>query len=147
MASCQMIDMLKRGEQFHHLLADYYENMENHVGREDVKMVLDYMRRHEEFLAQCFRDYEEQAPRGITQAWFKVRPDDHLLELLESVEIRPDVSVDEVVRQAMRFDEALIGLYRQLSEVAVSEQLREALEKILLLELQEEKKLTQQFQY
>lgn len=141
MAAVQMIDLLKRGEQFHKDLADYYENLESHMRREEVRRVLEYMSWHERCLEHCFHDYEKSAPQGVAHAWFKGVPDINLARLLDEARIAPDASVDDVLQLALRVDDALIEIYKFLRERTMSEELKEVLDQLMTMEREEEKRM------
>jgi rubrerythrin len=141
MAAMQMIDLLRRGERFHGGLAAYYEALRNVARREDVQQVLDYLVEHERSIEKCFHEYETTAPKGVSGTWFKITPETCLKKLMEETEIDPDMTVDDLIQHALRFDDCLVALYRQLTEMAISEDLGEALNRILSLEETHERRM------
>ena len=141
MAAIQVSDLLIRCQHFHHRLAEYYEGLENEVRRPEVRAMLDFMARHEHHLEHCIELYSKTAAPGVTQAWFKVAPDDQAGKLLHEATVDPDMGVEDVIEMAMRFDDYLIRVYRQLAESTQNSQLREALENLLELEESEERRL------
>lgn len=141
MAAIQMVDLLRRCQQFHHRLAQHYEELEHTVNREDVRMMLDFMARHERHIEHCLMLYEKTAEPGVAKAWLKVVPDDRLRQLLAECEDDPDMHVEDVIQMAMQFDNALIRMYRQLASSTHNTSLREALESLLDMEEREDRRL------
>ncbi|HNR29435.1 MAG TPA: hypothetical protein PKI11_00970 [Candidatus Hydrogenedentes bacterium] len=146
MAAHQMIDLLRFTEQFHKDLADYYERLGHEMRREDVRQALDYMAHHERCLQLCFHDYEVAAPKPVTQAWLKNPPDFQYPDGLREKRVNPEMSVEEVLGLAIRFDEALIAFYQRLAEQALPGDLRAAIDAILEMEREEEKRLVRGLQ-
>lgn len=141
MAAIQMVDLLKRCQQFHHRLAEHYEEMEHAVHREDVRMMLDFMARHERHIEHCLAIYEKTADPGVAEAWLRVAPDDALKHLLDDEPVNPDMRVEDVIEMAMVFDHGLIRMYRQLASSTHNSKLREVLESLLDLEEREDRRL------
>ena len=146
MAAIQMIDLLKKGEAFHQNLAAYYEQVSHDVDREDVRIILDYMSRHEEYLGHCFEDYEKHAPKAVAEHWFKWVPDTNFAKIMEQASIPHDATVEDVIRLARHFDDCLIQLYQQLVEMSPPGLLRDALGKLLEMEQQQEKLMVRNLQ-
>jgi len=140
MPAQKMLDLLKRGEQFHQNLAAYYQRLGKEVRRTDVKHVLEYMQRHEEYLEHCFHEYQLDAPKSVRDAWFRAAPTLDLDKMMRDATIDPEMRVDDVIAMALHFDDCLIQLYRQFAEIAVSENLRDALNTLLEMEREEERK-------
>jgi hypothetical protein len=141
MAAIQMIDLLKRCQHFHHRLAEHYEELEHAVHRDDVRMMLDYMARHERHIEQCLAIYEKTADPDVAEAWLRVAPDDALKHLLDEGADDPDMGVEDVIEMAMRFDNGLIRTYRQLASSTQNSKLREVLESLLDMEEREDRRL------
>ncbi|MBP8130260.1 MAG: hypothetical protein KA184_11840 [Candidatus Hydrogenedentes bacterium] len=146
MAAHQMIDLLRFTEQFHQDLADYYEQLGQQAQREDVKQTLDYMAHHEHCLQLCFHEYELGAPKPVTQAWLRNPPEFRFPSGLREKRISADMTVDEVLRLALQFDEELIAFYERLAGLDLPGELRAAIDAILDMEREEEKRLVRGIQ-
>ena len=147
MGSMRMMDLLKKGEAFHEQLAAYYERLSHEVDREEVRIILEYVSRHETYLGHCFEDYEKHAPKAVAEHWFKWIPDTRFSALMEAEAIPHDAEVDDVIRMARRFDDCLIQLYQELVEMSPPGQLRDALGKLLEMEQQQEKLMVRNLQH
>jgi len=134
-------DLLDRARLFHKRLGELYERLETVSKKEQVKMLLDYMSRHEKHLTESLSKYEEEASRRVMDYWYKYTPNNKSCEHLENIELRPDMTIDDVISLAMRMDECLVELYRSVAENAESEEVKEIFNSLLEMEKQEEVEL------
>lgn len=141
MPAQQMRDLLHLTEQFHGALAEYYQSIENAVRREDVKQTLDFLSRHEQFIMMALEEYERSAPKGVADAWFTNFPGFKMPEPLKEQPVDPEMSVEELLELALHFDNSLIAWYQQIAARDLPDELRAAIESILELEREEEKRI------
>ena len=140
MPATQLLNFLKSGKEFHHNLAAYYTALGDCVRREEVKQIVEYMKRHEEYLEQCFELYELDAPAALRQTWFRQVPNLDKVEQPDPKDLNTEMSVDEVLDMALRYDAALIQVYREMASMATSDSAREILEHIVAMEEAEERR-------
>lgn len=141
MSYIKVIDLLKKGENFHRDLAAYYENLEHDALKPEVKAMLAHMRLHEEALANTIHIYESEAPKGVLDTWFQYEPEANLAKMVSEIEVEADMSPDDVVEMALSFDNAMVILYQQLREMSPPTEVREAIDRVLELETEERKRL------
>ena len=141
MAALQMMDLLKRGEDFHQRLAGYYQGLSRKAGREKTRELLDYLSQHEMHLGHCLEDYERQAPRTVTGHWFQWVPDMDTARRMEEATLSEDASAAEVIELARRLDGCQIQFYQELVETCPPGELREVLGGLLEMERQQERLL------
>ncbi len=67
-------DVFDRIRTFHHRVGDYYDRLYSIADTERVKILLDYMSRHEKKLELCISEYEHDAAKDVLEAWFKYTP-------------------------------------------------------------------------
>lgn len=140
MGSQRIIDIIKRAEQFHNDLAHYYAELGEHEQSEEVRHALDFMSRHELQLQRCIQEYEKEAPKAIAETWVQSMPDLRNLDMVNKAELHADMSIEEVIAMVMSFDQVMIDIYKHLCDRAISQDLREALEKLLTLEEESERR-------
>ena len=58
--------------------------------------------------------------------------------MFDEAEIKPDMSVADVLQLAIRFDDCVIGLYKTLAKQSVSEDVRHLFSTLLEMEKKEE---------
>ena len=60
-------DILDRARTFHNNISERYRTLSVAAEKEKVKMLLDYLSRHEKNLAKSLEEYEEDASREILE--------------------------------------------------------------------------------
>jgi rubrerythrin len=138
----QTRDILDYVRGFHKRLSDFYHQLSDEVEKPRVKMLLDYMSLHEKHFQEDLAAYEEGAPRKVMDTWFQGTPDRSILELYEDIQIRPDMSLNEVVRLAFEVDDSLIEFFRGMVECTECQEVRELFINLLEAEEQEKHRLT-----
>lgn len=141
MPAQQMRDLLHLTERFHGALAEYYRRLENKVRREEVKQILGFLGRHEQFIKMALEEYERSAPKGVANAWFTNFPAFKMPEPLKDRPVDPEMSVEELLELALHFDNSLIAWCQQIAARELPGELRAAIEAILELEREEEKRI------
>ena len=136
----QTRDVLEHARAFHAHIGELYHRLANEAERGAVKMLLEYMGRHERNLEEALARYQREASEQILDTWFQYTHDDEILRLCEDSDFRPDMTVTEIVAAGLKLDDCLIQLYREMAECADSEQVREVFTN--LLEMEEHEKHT-----
>lgn len=132
-------DILDRAKAFHSNISKHYDALSAAAEKEKVKILLDYLSRHEKNLAKSLEEYEEEASREILENWFKFTPELSIAECIEDIEITPSMSLDDVISLALCYDNRLVDLYREAARISPSEEVREVFNN--LLEMEKEEKL------
>jgi len=138
MANETVRDILDRVREFHRDLAGYYEALEGVTGKERLRMVLEYLARHEERVDECIGRYESEAGEGVLGTWYKGAPATEWKALSRDLTLTSEMTVTDVLRQVLRFQESLAALYSDLAERAPSAETRDLFSELLLLERTEE---------
>lgn len=138
----QMRDVLAHATRFHRQVSDFYRQAHDKSGRERVKMLLDYMSDRESELADALDTFVAEASPEVLDTWFQFTDDEHTLRPeCPSLELPPDMSIDDVLQLAKRFHECLTRLYGELAEAAESEHVRDVFQNLLEASAREWKKL------
>ena len=138
----QTRDILDHARAFHSHISQLYLRLAGEAEKGAVKMLLDYMGRHERNLEEALIRYEQQASEQILDTWFQYTHDEETLHICEASEFRPDMTVKEVVAAGLKLDDCLIRLYREMAEYANSEQVRDVFRNLLEMEEREKHKLS-----
>jgi hypothetical protein len=134
-------DVLNRARTFHGKLCDLYGRMSDIAEKERVKLVLNYMSRHEHYMDECLSAFEKGANKQVLETWYKYTSPKSTVAALEGIELRTDMTVEDVLKVAMRLDECLVDLYRGMAEGAPSAELRSLFQELLELENMEQRQL------
>jgi len=131
-------DIIDHAKKFHQKLGEVYAALGERAGKEKLKLLLNYMSRHESHLVECIDAMESDASKKILETWFKYSPQMPDCECFECIDISADMSLEEVVDTALRVDQCLVRFYRDAAEKAVVPEVKDFFQKILDLEKKEE---------
>lgn len=130
-------DVLEHARQLHKQITSFYKQLANRQHQERVKMLLDYLVRHETHLEQMLSRFEQDKDQTIWNEWFQFAPDDKLQQALTGAVVHADMSVDEVISLALQLDDYFINMYRDMAVNASSASVKAVFENLLAFEEQE----------
>lgn len=130
-------EVLDRIRKFHQMLSTYYNEVSQQTDQIRLRLLLDYMSRHEKKFEENLARYEEEASKKVLDTWFKNLPDDEKLVDCEGMKIKPDMSTDEVIGIALRVDDCLIQFYKEMAECCVIKEIRELFSNLCEMEKRE----------
>jgi hypothetical protein len=135
-------DMLKLAGSIHRELKNYYHAIRDRTDDPRIVMLLDYMGRHEKNMRQSLEGFRRSASERVLDSTFQFEPDElETLEDLTGWQPKPDITVDEVVATALRFDSIMRSYYRRAAEMAASESVKELFSNLVQLEKQKQQQL------
>jgi len=108
----QVRDVLDYGIKLHSQLTELYDSLNQQNDQARVKMLLDYLSRHEKNREQAMQRFEDESRKSILNFWLQYSPGTNVEQLLRDCAVKPDMSVDDVIKIAMAFDNAMIELYK-----------------------------------
>ena len=132
-------DVLDKVREFHRGLSEFYARMSEIAQKEKVKMLLDYMSRHEEHLEQCLSRYQTDGAKRLLDTWFKNTPPILKHEFFRKAKLTPDMSVKDVVKAAIQFDNCIAEFYMQMAELSHTDEIRHLFRCLLEMEKEEER--------
>jgi len=133
-----MRDVLQRAENFHRDLSAYFERRGTHEKQEKIKMLLDYLARHQSNLAQAVKAFSEHGQPQVLNTWLQYTTP----ELPRECAISAQMTFDEVIDIALAFDDSLLDLYRTVLREADIPAVREVAESLLAMESEERRRRT-----
>jgi len=116
-------ELLDKTRQFHIEASEYLRRLSQAKDQKRVMMLLDYLARHEQKLAENVEHFEEDARPSLLNAWFDEAPEISLEEALESLKLHDGL---DVIRLGMHLGDYLIWAFEYLAEQAESEEVRDA---------------------
>ena len=135
-------EVLEHARDFHRQVSEFYDRLAQQAANKKVKMMLNYMSRHEKGLEDGITRYMQESPREVLEAWFAFTHDETLLEALRNDKIYgSDISLDDVIALAMKFDRYLMDLYRGMANTAATQAVSDMFVSLLELEKQERLKV------
>lgn len=114
----QVKDVLDYGIELHAHLRTLYDKIGEQAEQARVKMLLEYLSRHERSRAEAMRRFEEAPKNRVLDVWLQYAPSSEIEQMLAQCVIKPDMSVRDIVKIAMTFDNALIAIYKEAAREA-----------------------------
>jgi len=130
----QVKDIVDHIRACHARMSKKYADFSNHESNERFALLLKYMARHEQNFEACLASYEHDAAKGVLDTWIPFVPEETLDKALEQLELRDDMSPEEVISNALAFDRKLIDLYRQMADETSVPRIQELFTDLLQME-------------
>jgi hypothetical protein len=140
----QTKDVLEKARKFHHRLGKFYEELKDHASGEHAKALLDYMSRHEKYLEDCLKEFTQQVSDNVRDTYMQYGSNASDEVEIDRFEIKPDMSVQDVVSAAMHFDACLVRFYHEMASKSSNPKVREVFENLLVMEQHEQIELSKQ---
>jgi hypothetical protein len=137
----QVRDVLDHAREFHNRLSEFYQDLADHEEAARIKMLLEHIGTREKSLEQGLANFEESASKQVLDTWFQYAQDESTLKLPDAMEIKPHMSVEDVIRIGLELDDRLIKLYKDAAENADVPEVREVFNNLLEMEQQDEHRL------
>ena len=139
MASCckQVREFVDFGKHLHGKLKELYDDLGEHAQLERVKMLLDFLRRHEQHMEESLARFEKESRHGILEAWLEYSPALDVEKVMDRLHLQENPSSDEIIQIAMDFDDALVNLYKEVAEKVSDSKVKALFKNLLQLEEKE----------
>jgi rubrerythrin len=133
-------DVLQLSQDIHKSSAILYEQLRDQTQRERIDMLLKFLSKHEEELAQTLAKVQQDVSERILDEWHQTELTSIANVLDGCKECHPDISVQELVNLALKVDDSLISLYRHMSSEASTDEARQLFNNLVVLEENEKMK-------
>lgn len=139
MRSCckQVREFVDFGKHLHGKVKELYEDLNEHAELERVKMLLEFLSRHEEHMEESLARFEKDSRRGILEAWLEYSPELDVEAVMRRFPVKEKPSSDEIFQLAMDFDDALVRLYKEVADKVNDSKTKEVFKNLLQLEEKE----------
>lgn len=127
-------DILERIRNYHSRIRHAYQSLAGAHDDERLRILLEYMGRHENYFERSLGRYGAQEIDTIKQTYLQYVPDDQIKRSLEETELDPSMEPDEIVRRSIEFDRGLVTFYRGLATTQAPPRVRELFESMIKLE-------------
>jgi len=124
-------DIFKHAEQFEQMLSEYYAKLSEQSTREGVRLLTDYMSRHQSRIKEVLSRFSPEQVRRICDIPLRYEPQAADCRCFEGRELPPEATAKEVLDLAVTLDECLVRLYRQVVEQPVVEEVKELFESLI----------------
>ncbi len=124
-------DVLEFLRQFHRDLARVLESAGGHVAEERKRILLNFVRRHQENMEACLAECEEEAGADIVNTWIKYVPQAPECRCFEKISWTADMPLEDLVARVREVDGCLLKLYSQLADKAPTPEIQELFNSLL----------------
>jgi rubrerythrin len=141
-------DVLDHAREFHTQLSEFYSLLSKKSEKQRVKLLLDYMSQHEKHLEETLTRYEEEVSEKILNTWFQFPPPKEVLTTCSKINIeeKQDLTVDDVIEMAVKLDDCLIDLYKEMIKNSEIDEMREVFTSLMEMEKRQELELVRDAQ-
>ncbi|EAT17378.1 hypothetical protein HTZ97_01755 [Desulfuromonas acetoxidans] len=133
----QAKEILEYAREFHRKAGAYYQKLSCQTQSARVKLLLDYLVRHEKHLEKTLSDYEQSIATKALNSWYQFSQDQRTFQPLDSLSYSEEMTVDEIIKSGTTIDNCLIASYKGMADTATSAEIREIFENLLAMEEQE----------
>ncbi len=137
----QTRDVLDHVGSFHRQAGLLFRQLMEHSSSARVRMLLDYMARHELNLEKSIAAFRADSPERVLSSWFKYTHDEDIFAPLRAVDPEADLPFDDVLDLAVELDAKLVELYEEMAERSASAEIKDIFNSLLLQEMKEKQKL------
>ena len=146
MAYQQPKTILDHAEQYHRQVADFYRELMRSCENPRVKMLLDYLGKHEGKVADSVRRCHEEAPEHVLATWLTTTQ--HTDSLNEHIPkdgiLLENLQEDDVLQLAMQLDDIALDVYQELASRHEPSWVAEAFQNLLEIERSHERLMVRQ---
>lgn len=137
----QVKDILQRAIDFHGMLTDFYKKINNITQKDSVKLLVDYMARHEKYLQEIISHISAEQEKQIAEEWFKYESEFATRDCFCELKIDKDSGVDDVIDAGLELNQCLINLFHHVAGVALTQEIKTLFSSLEIEEIAEKKKL------
>ncbi len=139
MRSCckQVREFIDFGKRLHASIRERYGELQEHAELTRVRMLLDFLIRHERHMEETLSRFEKDTRSGILEAWLEYSPELDVEAVVNACTLPDRPSTDQILDAALNFDEALVTLYREVAAKANDHRTKAVFSDLLKLEEQE----------
>ena len=138
MAILTIAQVLACAEDFERRLAKFYAELAKQTTREGVRLLTDYMSRHRQRTHEALSKLRDTEMYHICKTPLKYEPNAVDYHCFEGIELPPDATAAKVLDVAIKFDECLVRLYRQVVSQDVDKEVKELFESLIRWEEHDE---------
>jgi len=133
----QAKEILDYARNFHCQVSDFYQQLSDKAQSARVKLLLDYMIRHEKHLAKALEDFEQTVSSNALNSWYQYSQEQRTFAPLDAIKFSPTMTVEQVLKFGQTIDNCLIASYKGVADTAATPEVREIFENLLQMEEQE----------
>lgn len=127
-------DFLDYSRELHREIQACYDSLNAHTEQERIKLLLDYLSRHERNMEENLHRFEDTTRKEILAVWLEHVPRLNIQEIIGRCKIRDGMPLEEIVEVALKLDAAMLGLYREVVNHTKDARVKAVFENIVSME-------------
>ena len=135
-------DAFNHASLFHTELSKLYQRSANQENTDKTKLLLNYLVKHEQELADGLDNYQQDAPAALLDTWFQYTNDIDILKVPEPEAFFTKKPIETIVEFSFKIADALIEFYEKMASQADKTTLKEAFTNLASMQKQEKRKLS-----
>ena len=141
MAIVTIAQVLVCAENFEQMLAEFYANLSHQSTKEGVRLLTDYMSRHRQRTHNALMELPLKSLNRIYRTPLRYETHAANCRCFEGIELEPNATAAKVLDVAIKFDECLVKLYRQVVCQDVDKEVKGLFESLIRWEEHDEVEL------
>ncbi|MCD6527167.1 MAG: hypothetical protein J7K75_09280 [Desulfuromonas sp.] len=133
----QAKEILDYARNFHRQAGEFYQQLADKAQGARVKLLLDYIIRHEKHLEKALAEFEEGASSKALSTWYQYSKEQRTFAPLDAILISPAMTTEDIMKIGTTIDNCLIASYKGVADTATTPEVREIFENLLQMEEQE----------
>ena len=130
----QLVELLDYVIDCRVAMAKLYERLGHEADSSRVKLLLDYLKQHQNEVAEHTKEYRDSASTGVLETWFKRLDYDDINAELQMVTISSSMDEYQVMDLALELDNKVLDLLQLALEQSEHQDTKSALEASLRAE-------------
>ena len=135
-------DAFNHASLFHTQLSKLYQRSAAQKNTDKAKLLLNYLVKHEQELADGLDRYQQDAPAALLDTWFQYTNDTDILKIPESAAFFANKSIETIAEFSFNIADELIKFYEDMALQADKTTLKEAFTNLAAMQKQEKRKLS-----
>lgn len=136
----ELIDFI---ETYHRQLKEFYQAHRDSMDAERLKMLLEYINRHEKNIQEVLRNIREEDQDIILKTWVQFVPFSETV-LSQNRLTDPERDLDSMVQQVFELDDHLIRFYnKMIHQSGIGKPVKEFFQQLITLEEKEKTQIAQ----
>ena len=139
-------ELLEHTEDFHKQASHFYRNLAQRHDQHRIRLLLDYLAKHEQKLADSISQFEQDSSPAVLNLWFEDAPDIEFDAALDNLHVQDHMDIEDIIRLGMHLGDYLIWAYESLASQCDIDEAREAFHNLAMLAQSEKRHLAKQAQ-
>jgi rubrerythrin len=138
-------EALKHASIFHLELSKLYTRLLETTKDEKTRMLISYLIKQEEDLAQSLKSYEKETPSGVLDTWMQYANDANILKIPKIEALHEDASSNDILAISSQITNELLALYAQVEQQVDEDEVKEIFANLANMQSQKLKRVSMNF--